>query len=213
MQRRDRLVNDKQPPAQKMAKNMSVFAFLGCLVIIGVIFVYYQHKNGDKAGTEKVTVASEVQKLAQKDLEMGYPETPTEVMKYFGRLNQCLYNTKGLEGESFEKLFAQLRTFYSQSLLDQNTLQEHEESLQAEIQEFQDKKRRIVNYTVDKSSSVQYKQIEGRECAFVQLAFFMSENGSYSKSFQDYILVKEDKRWKILAFRKDLSPDKNQSKS
>ena len=41
----------------------------------------------------------------------------------------------------------------------------------------------------------------------------MSENGNYSKVFQDYILVKEENRWKILAFKKNVSPNQEKSES
>ena len=89
---RRRASRQETNPAKKMAKNMSVFAFLTCLIVIGIMFVYYQHKNSDKSDAGDVSSASEVQRLAQKDLDSGYPETPAEVMKFLGRVNQCMYN-------------------------------------------------------------------------------------------------------------------------
>lgn len=208
MQRRR--VPDKKSPVQKMAKNMSVFAFLMCLVVIGLIFAYYQHKKegGIVSGENEAT--TEVEKLAAKDLELGYPETPVEVMKLFGRLNQCMYNTS-VDDEEFNQLLTQLRTLYSTTLLEQNTFEEQKAGLKAEIQDFSSNKRRIVNYTVDKSSSVKYRQINGQQCAYIQMAYFMSENSKYSKSFQDYVLVKEDNNWKILAFKKNTGAESEKS--
>ncbi len=205
--------NDKRSPAQKMAKNMTVFAFVTCLLVIGVIFVFYQHKKADKAESGNIPSATELQKLTEKDLEMGYPETPTEVVKFFARINQYIYNTGGLDDETFDKLLNQLRLLYSKSLLDQNTFEEQKENFIAEVQEFQKKKRKIANYTVDKESSLKYLDYDGQKCAFIQISFFMSGNGNYSKVFQDYILVKEEKRWKILAFKKNVSPNGEKSES
>lgn len=205
--------NNKRTPAQKMAKNMTIFAFVTCLLAIGVIYVFYQHKNADKAESGNIPSATELQKLTEKDLEMGYPETPTEVVKFFARINQYIYNTGGLDDETFDKLLNQLRVLYSKSLLDQNTFEEQKENFIAEVQEFQKKKRKIANYTVDKESSLKYLDYDGQKCALIQISFFMTENGNYSKVFQDYILVKEEKHWKILAFKKNVNSNQEKSES
>lgn len=205
--------NDKRTPAQKMAKNMTIFAFVTCLLVIGVIYVFYQHKNADKVESGNIPSATELQKLTEKDLEMGYPETPTEVIKFFARINQYIYNTGGLDDETFDKLLNQLRMLYSKSLLDQNTFEEQKENFIAEVQEFQKKKRKIANYTVDKESSLKYLDYDGQKCALIQISFFMTENGNYSKVFQDYILVKEEKHWKILAFKKNVNSNQEKSES
>lgn len=195
-------------PAQKMAKNMSVFAGIVCIIVIGIMFVYYQHKNSDKSEWGS-NASSEVEKLSTKDLEVAYPETPSEVMKLYGRICQCIYNTDVSEEET-EKLLTQLRMLYSTTLLEQNSLEEQKDNLEGELKEFASKKRKIVNYSVDKSSSVKYKEIDGKECAYVQMSFFMSEKGKYSKSFQSYVLVKEESEWKILAFKKDVDAEGEQ---
>lgn len=205
--------NNKRTPAQKMAKNMTIFAFVTCLLAIGVIYVFYQHKNADKAESGNIPSATELQKLTEKDLEMGYPETPTEVVRFFARINQYIYNTGGLDDETFDKLLNQLRMLYSKSLLDQNTFEEQKENFIAEVQEFQKKKRKIANYTVDKESSLKYLDYDGQKCALIQISFFMTENGNYSKVFQDYILVKEEKHWKILAFKKNVNSNQEKSES
>lgn len=209
----ERKSTPKNNPAKKMAKNMSTFAFVTGLVVIVIIFIFYQHKNQEISDDSGNVATTEVEKLATKDLEVGYPATPTEVMKLFGRINQCMYNNPGMDEEDFAQLLSQLRVLYSSELLGQNTLEEQKENLKAEISEFKSSKRRIVNYTVDKSSSVQYRTIEGKECADLQMAFFMSENGKYSKSFQEYILIKENNDWKIYAFRKSSDAGQEKSKS
>lgn len=43
------------------------------------------------------------------------------------------------------------------------------------------------------------------------MAYFMSESGNYTKSFQNYILVKEEGQWKILSFQKDVSNSKERT--
>ena len=105
----------------------------------------------------------------------------------------------------------QMRLLYSNSLLSQNPFEEQRDNLKDEIQEFRKQKRRIANYTVDKGSSVKYKTIQNQDCAYVQMAYFMKENGNYTKSFQEYILVKENGKWKILSFQKNVSKDESKT--
>lgn len=194
-------VKPEENPAKKMAKNIRTFAFITCLVVIAVIFIFYRHKQEGPADSGS-GAASTADKLIQKDLELGYPATPTEVLKLLGRINQCMYNT-GVSDEQFDQLLNQIRALYSTSLLEQNPLEEHRKNITAEIEEFQSAKRKIVNYTVEKSGSVDYRTIDGQSCAYVQTAYFMNEKGKYSKSYQDYVLVQEEDKWKILSFKKN----------
>lgn len=201
--------SERQPeknPAKKMAKNMSIFVFITCLVAILVVFLFFQHKNRDKSGlATNGSTGTEVERLAKKDLDDGYPDTPTEVLKLFGRYNQCMYNT-GLSDEQFDVLIDQLRKMYSTTLLEQNPLEEHKKNMKEEIEAFHSSNTSIVNYTVGKSGSVDYRTINGQSCAYVQMAYFLKENNkapkSY-KSYQNYVLVKENDDWKILAFKKE----------
>lgn len=198
---RRRTEGQNKTPAQKMAKNMSIFAFLTCLIVIGILMVFYQRKN-DLATSDDSEPKTESGKIAAKDLEVDYPATPTEVMKFLGRINKCLYNSD-LSEEEQGQLLEQLRGLYSQKLLEQNPPEEHKQNLVKELDEFSSKTYRIVNYTVDKSSSVKYETVEGQECAYLQVAYFV-KNRKESKSatsVQDYVLVKEDNKWKILAFK------------
>lgn len=204
-----RHIQQTQAPAKKMAKNITGFAFLAGLLIVVAIAFFYAHKEKQDTTTDSST-ASEAERLIGKDLEVGYPDTPTEVLKLFGRMNQCIYNNN-MSDKQFDELVNQMRLLYSNSLLSQNPFEEQRDSLKEEIAEFRKQKRRIANYTVDKGSSVQYKTIQNQDCAYVQMAYFMKENGNYTKSFQEYILVKENKKWKILSFQKNVSKDESKT--
>ncbi|MGN1206451.1 MAG: DUF6715 family protein [Eubacterium sp.] len=206
-----RHIQQTQAPAKKMAKNITSFAFLAGLLIIIAIAFFYAHKDKEESVTTTNNKMSEAEKLISKDLEVGYPETPTEVMKLFGRINQCIYNSN-MADEQFDALLNQMRLLYSNSLISQNSFEEQRDNLKDEIEAFRKSKRRIANYTVEKSSSIKYKTIENQDCAFVQMAYFMSEKGDYTKSFQDYILVKENGKWKILSFQKDISKETEEKK-
>ena len=56
-----------------------------------------------------------------------------------------------------------------------------------------------------------YKKIKNRKNAKVRIYYFINEGNGYVKQYQDYILVREDEKWKILGFKK-VSEEKTVSK-
>lgn len=178
-----------------------IFVFVMILVVAGVLITYYQYmKKQQKPDSEKKP-ATEVEKLIAKDIENGYPETPTEVMKLWGRINQCMYNND-LEEEQTEALAKQLRLLYSAELLKQNEEKVHITELEKELEQFRDDKNKIVNYMADTDTNVRYKTINNQECAYIRLSCFVTQaKGGYVKVYQDFILGKEEDRWKVIGFQ------------
>ncbi len=181
-------------------KKLAAFSFFMCMVVIGGMAVYYQYMKRQQLKSTTQTPTTEVQKLIDKDLDQGYPETPVEVMKLWGRYNQCLYNSK-MTDEQREELVKKLRYMYSEELAQKNPEKEHVQKFQAEVDLFKNKKQRIVSYTTDNGTSVQYKNVGDKQCVQVRLSYFINNDGSYTKSYQDFILAKEDDRWKVMGFR------------
>ncbi len=185
----------------KKRRSIVTFSFVICLIAVAAVGAYYQVMKHQKMQSEVKTPTTELEKLIAKDLDIGYPETPTEVMKLWGRLNQCIYNT-AVTDEEFDQLLQQLRKMYSSDLLEQNPEDKHRESLKAEVDQFKEDKKKIVSYTADVGSAVQYKTINNRECAYLKISYFMNTGGrTYAKTYQDYILVRQNDRWKVLGFK------------
>lgn len=184
-------------------KKNSIVTFVVVIVILAVlaIFTYSKFMTRQQKNPEDQVPRTEVEKLIAKDIEGGYPETPVEVMKLWGRIDQCLYNNE-LEDAQFDALGAQLRLFYSKELLEQNKEQEHMSRLHSEVETFQKNKSKIVSYSAETGKPVTYKDVNGRECAKVRVSFFLNSGGGYVKQYQEYILIKEDGKWKVQGFRK-----------
>ncbi len=185
---------------EKTRKNITAFSFIMCLVVVGGMALYYQYMKRQQLQTEVHTPTTEVEKLIARDLDAGYPETPTEVMKLWGRINQCIYNTT-MEDEEFTALLQQLRSMYSRDLLKQNPENAHRSRLSEEVSEFKADKNKIVSYSTDTGSAVKYRTINNQECAQIRISYFMSDGSGYAKIYQDFILVREDEKWKIEGFR------------
>ncbi len=185
----------------KKRRSIVTFSFVICLIAVAAIGGYYQVMKRQKMQSEVKTPTTEVEKLIAKDLDVGYPETPTEVMKLWGRLNQCIYNSK-LSDEEFDSLAKQLRKMYSSDLLEQNPEEKHIGKLRDEVEQFKDDKKKIVSYSAESGSAVQYKTINNRDCANIKISYFMNTGGrGYAKTFQSFVLVNQNDRWKILGFK------------
>lgn len=183
----------------KSRRGISLFIIVMLLVVIGVLIVYYQHMKKQQMQETVHTPTTETEKLIAKDLEMGYPETPKEVMKLFGRFNQCIYN-KTLSTEDFSALVGQLRGLYCEELKSLNTQEKMEADISSEKKLYKSKNRKIINYTIDEEQNYQYKEIEGTEMVYLKFSYFIRTDNSYSTVNWYAILMQEDGKWKIREF-------------
>lgn len=190
--------------------NLITFILLMVVLVVAGLLVYYQYMHKQQRQDVVQTPATETEKLLAKDMEMGYPETPAELMKLWCRFNQCIYNTR-LDDEQLKTLLKQIRVMYSAELLEKNSEESHFTKLKEEVTEFQSNKKRIVSYSADAGVSPAYKKIKNRKNAKVRIYYFINEGNGYVKQYQDYILVREDEKWKILGFKK-VSEEKTVSK-
>ncbi len=193
--------------AGKKKSNLITFIVFIVLLVAAGLVIYYQYMHKQQIHELDKTPTTETEKLIAKDLEIGYPETPVEVMKLWGRLNMCVYNS-ALDEAQFASLLDQMRMLYSKELLEQNQRDVHQKRLQEEVSEFQGNKNKIVSYSADTGTSTVYKQIQGRDSAKVRVSYFINRGGTYVKQFQEYILVKEDQKWKILGFQEESTEQK-----
>lgn len=184
---------------RKGRQGIMVFIIIVSLVVLGSLALYYRHMKKQQMQQTVHTPTTETEKLIAKDLEMGYPETPKETMKLFGRINQCIYN-KELSEEEFSALVKQLRVLYCEELKKINTETKLEESVKQSVDEYQLLNRKIVNYTIDEERNYEYTTIDGVEAVCVKFSTFMREGDKYSTWSQYAILIKEKDNWKIREF-------------
>ncbi len=181
-----------------MKKVRVVVVAIVCVTLI-VAYYYYLTTKGGK-GAEGSTELTEIDKIVTRDLENNYPETPREVVKLYNRIITCYYGGEWEEEELYQ-LGDQARALFDEELLENNPRDKYFLALESEIAEYKEKKKEIVSSDVCSSSDVLEKTVDGDECAYVTASYFMKEGKDYSKTFQEYVLRKdEDGNWKILVF-------------
>lgn len=196
----------KGEKSKKNKKSLYAFVVIILLVALGVLAIYYKFMKRQQMQDTVHTPTTETEKLIAKDLEMGYPETPKEVMKLFGRINQCIYN-KSMSSEDFSTMVGQLRELYCKELKDKNEQKKMEETIRSEKSTYKSQNRKIINYNIEEENTFQYKEVEGKELVYLGFSYFIRANSEYSTVNWFAILVKEDGKWKIREF----NPQKNQS--
>lgn len=172
------------------------------VVCIGLIVGYYYYlTNRDKKDVENSTKVTKVDEVILEDLEKDYPPTPREVIKFYDKILKCFYNEEYSDKE-LEKMADQARLLMDDELLDQNPKDQYLIMLEADIKDYKDNERTISDTTVSDSSDIEYKTVDGKECAYAVSSYFVKEGKSYSRTYQKYVLRKDDDgKWKILGYK------------
>ena len=189
----------KKSDSKRRKRGLLTFVVIILLVVLGVLAAYYRFMKKQQVPKTERTPTTETEKLVAKDLEMGYPETPKEVMKLFGRINQCIYN-KNLSDEDFSSLVEKLRTLYCKELKELNKQEKMETAIRDEKKKYQSKKRKNINYNIDDERNYKYQEIDGVEMVDLRFSYFIRSGNDYNTVNWYAILIKEDDKWKIREF-------------
>lgn len=180
-------------------KNIRVIIF-AVICIVLIVGVFWWVNRSREASVEDTVELTEVQKLITKDLDKSYPETPREVIKTYNRIITCFYGEEYTE-EELRELGNQARKLFDSELLENNPEDAYFEALEADIAEYKEKSKTIASASVCDSNDVKFQKVDGDECAYVTASYFINENKKYSRTYQTYVLRKdEDGKWKILVF-------------
>lgn len=183
-----------------MKKSRVIIIVVICVALLVGGYLLWMNKNGD-ASSEDVEL-TKVQQLITKDLSKNYPATPREVVKLYNEIITCYYSEEYTEDE-LEVLVDMTLMLMDEELVANNPKEDYLKRVKAEILAFEVAERTIVSYTLESSNEVEFGKIDGEESAIVQTSYFIKEKNSYSKTYQDYLLRKnEDGEWKILGFEK-----------
>ncbi len=192
---------------RKSTRNVLVAFFVISAVVALVLTGFYMlSKSGQEERVESELPSTEAQKLLAKDLELKYPETPSEVVKLYWRINKCMYNDNAeekLTNEEFEGLLKQLRMLYDEEFLniEENSWDNMLAEFTKEKEDFQKSEKMISSYIVQEDKDVSYGTIEGGEGATVYVDVLEMEGEKSVRSRGEFICRKESGgKWKILGW-------------
>ena len=183
-----------------MKKSRIIIIVVVCVALLLGGYAYWMNRNGNTS-SEDIEL-TKVQQLITKDLEKNYPSTPREVIKVYNEIITCFYNEEYTDAE-LEKLVDMTLLLMDEELAANNPKTQYLKDVKSEIKEFAEAERTIVSYTLPSSNDIEFRTVDGRECAYVETSYFMKENKTYSKTYQTFVVRKDDDGdWKILVFYK-----------
>ena len=176
------------------------------IVIIAVVLVglvcggfYYMSSKKD-VSVENKTELTTLDKLILKDLESKYQSTPRAVVKLYNQIITCYYSSE-FKDDEFEKLVDQALLLFDDELKAKNPKDEYMKTLSNEIEEYKTKDKTISQTAVCSSNDVLYRNDNGDEIAYVNASYFIKEGKDHVKTYEQYVLRKDEKgNWKILGY-------------
>lgn len=180
-----------------MKKN-SLKTVIIVIVCAGLCLGYYYYLTQRDNGKEKEM--TEVEMIISKDLDSSYPQTAREVVKFYNRILKCYYSQEYTQ-EQLEKMAEQARLLMDEELKEINPQDMYLEAVKEDISSYQKEKKVISSISMDGADDVEEKTVKGRDCAYVDVTYYLKGEEGSSRARQTYILRKDDNgKWKILGF-------------
>ncbi|BBF44357.1 hypothetical protein lbkm_3070 [Lachnospiraceae bacterium KM106-2] len=187
----------------KQKKKSSIATIVIMLLFAAVILVgfYYIANNTNNKEEEVKVPQTEIEKILAKDLEISYPDTPREVIKLYSRISRAYYNKQYTE-EQLDQLVDQYRLLLDDELLEKNgSKANYMKKLKSDIKSYEKEKKTITSYLIEENSSTKYTTVDKRECASLNVAYMLKQDGKYKKLYERFLLRKDkDGKWKIVGW-------------
>lgn len=183
---------------------IAVIAML-CVAVLVIGGYFFITNNAMNFGSGSNKSSSEIDKLKEKDLETQYPDTPDELVKFYWRLNKCMYNEK-MDDADFEALLKQLRLLYDEEFLnkEENSWKTMLSEFKSERDSYQKKKNKIVHYAINPKKRTEYSEKDDKEYAVVH-SYVVTKQKADSKTTTEKFLCNKDNngKWRILGWELD----------
>lgn len=175
---------------------------LAIVIVATICTAFYIVNNNSKKESAKEAELTEIQKITTRNMEKDYPATPREVIKFYNRIIKCYYGRQYSDDE-LEQLADQALSMFDDDLLKKNEKESYIESVKSDAAQYEEDNKSISQTDVCDSNDVKYMTDNGDDIAYVTASYFIKNGSSYTKTYQEYVLRKDDDGdWKILTFYK-----------
>ena len=168
------------------------------LAICCVLLAYYlMNLKAEKSKPEDYVQLTKVQEVLSRNLEINYPQTPKEVIKYYSEITMCFYNEKH-EGNELYDLAMKAAELYDHDLVANKTEEEYLRDLKNEIAAFKKKGYAISSYSTSSSTDVYEFEEDGNKFARLYCTYNV-RMGTVKQPIQEVFLLRMDLEghWKI----------------
>lgn len=183
-----------------MKKKGSLIGTIVIMLIVAAVVIFMYYKASNKNNSDKVeseVTFTKLDTLLLKDMEKEYPPTAREVVKLYARILVELYGFDEISDNDLEGLVDMIRTMYSTELLEKNDREAQIEYLMTELAVYKESGVSVYDYYVEKAnSSITWSDETGDYYRLIAV-FALKSSGHMSRTYEQFILIKEDSKWKI----------------
>ncbi len=196
----------------KNAKWLTMLVAVSVVIVLTFVSIQKKQTKEELEKEEKASI-SEIENVIMRDMEEEYPASVREVVKYYYKVLQCMFNGEATDKEII-KLIDQERALYDKDLLKKNEYGDFVKGRKEEIQSHKRKKVKLLKFVIEGNDEVRYWQNNKSEMASVKAHIFMSGKKKYRDVYQEYVLRKDkDGKWKILSWENTSDNEKIEDKS
>lgn len=183
-------------------------------VVIVLTFVSYQKKQANEAvKNEEKTKVSDIDNVLMRNLEEDYPASVREVIKYYYKVLQCMFNGEATDKE-IVKLIDKERALFDDELLKKNEYSDFVKGRNKEIKQYKKRDVKLLKFVIQDSDEIRYWQNNKSEMASIKAHIFMTGKKTYKDVYQEYVLRKDKNgQWKILAWDNTSDESKKEQES
>ena len=188
---------------KKVSGKKGVILFFVLLLLVVGYFYYLSNRpvSQPEEAVPEIEVMTPAQQVLARDLEINYPPTPREVVKYYSEITQCFYNEELTEDEIYA-LGMKARELYDDELVANQTEADYIDSLKYDIADFKSKYRTIANYEPSSSLDVETFSEDGYEWARLYCNYGVKQGEILYNSNMVFILRKdENEHYKIYGWK------------
>ena len=201
----------------KNAKMLTMAVAIAVVIVLS--YGAYEKKQSEKAvQSEEKTAISEIDNIIMKNLEEEYPASVREVVKYYYKVLQSMFNGEASE-KQIVKLIDKERALFDDELLKKNEYSKFVKGRNAEIKQYKRKKIKLLKFVIQDSDETKYWQNNKAEMASIKAHIYMTGTKNYTDIYQEYVFRKDDEgKWKILSWSntsddpQDVDKEKNEDK-
>ncbi len=183
----------------KQKSGISIKSVIVVILLIAIVLFYFNYLSNRSSEQKTQREIDELTALSEYDMITEYPKTPRDVVKLHCRFFKVFYGQK-LTDDDLYILNQQIRHLYSTELLSYNSEPDTLKSLKKSIENMRSEKYEYKSFLLPEASQVKTYTQNGREMATMEVEITLDTKDSAGYLYLQYVLVKENEQWKILAW-------------
>ena len=147
------------------------------MILVGMLVGFYFYVNNKMEGTgavQETDVVTKTQQVLLRNMEIQYPPSPKEVVRYYFEITQCFYNEENTD-EQIQDLALQIQKLYDDELIANQTQEAYMQNLISEIAGMKQNGVTLSHYSTSPSTEVDFFEEDGYDWARLYANFTLRQ--------------------------------------